>query len=142
MPARWLPLAPLMQHVGERAWDEVELRLFPGDGTSAFYEDDGQSHAYEDGDVRRTTFTLRAPSPGACTLLRETEGDFASPVKQFTLRLMDVEKPEEVRLDEALIEVATDVRDGEGQGVYDTKNRTLMVQAGADFRRLDVSGIG
>ncbi|MGI9174719.1 MAG: TIM-barrel domain-containing protein [Rhodothermales bacterium] len=144
-----LPLAPLMQYVGERAWDEVELRLFPGEGTSAFYEDDGHSHTYENGDARRTTFTLRAPSPGACTLLRESEGKFASPVKWFTIRLMDVDGPEEVRLDEQVVEVTADpagrgqpVEDGEAQSVYDAENRTLTVRADANFRRFDVSGIG
>ena len=137
-----LPLAPPMQYVGERAWDEVELRLFPGEGTSQFYEDDGTSHAYEDGDVRRTTFTLRAPAPGACTLLREHEGDFASPVKRFTIRLMDVGEPEEVRLDEQVIAVTTDVQGENAESVYDAESRTLTVRAAPDFRRFDVSGIG
>lgn len=159
-----LPLAPLMQHVGERAWDEVELRLFPGEGTSTFYEDDGLSHAYEEGDFRRTSFILRTPSPGTCTLLREQEGAFISPVERFVIRLMDVDRPGEVQVDGTSVPVETDVQDsskadlqageadvqtgdtdvraGEVQARYDAQDRTLTVRTGADFQRFEASGIG
>ncbi len=45
-----LPLGPEMQYVGEKAWDNLELRLYPGaDGTFALYEDEGDSYNYERG---------------------------------------------------------------------------------------------
>ena len=131
-----------MQHVGERDWDEVELRVFPGEGTSVFYEDDGLSHAYEEGAFRRTSFTLSTPEPGACALRRTSEGDFTSPVERFTIRLMDVDEPTDVRLDGEAVPVSTDLQDDEAGAVYDAEARTLVVRAGADFRRFDVAGTG
>lgn len=45
-----LPLGPEMQYVGEKAWDNLELRLYPGaDGTFTLYEDEGDSYNYERG---------------------------------------------------------------------------------------------
>ena len=45
-----LPLAPEMQYVGEKAWDELELRVYTGaDGTFTLYEDEGDNYNYEKG---------------------------------------------------------------------------------------------
>ena len=45
-----LPLAPEMQYVSEKAWDELELRIYPGaDGTFTLYEDEGDNYNYEKG---------------------------------------------------------------------------------------------
>ena len=45
-----LPIGPEMQYVGEKAWDNLELRLYPGaDGTFTLYEDEGDSYNYERG---------------------------------------------------------------------------------------------
>ncbi|MBR5749782.1 MAG: DUF5110 domain-containing protein [Prevotella sp.] len=45
-----LPLGPEMQYVGEKAWDNLEIRVYPGaDGTFVLYEDEGDSYNYERG---------------------------------------------------------------------------------------------
>ena len=45
-----LPLGPEMQYVGEKSWDNLELRIYPGaDGTFTLYEDEGDSYNYEKG---------------------------------------------------------------------------------------------
>jgi alpha-D-xyloside xylohydrolase len=45
-----LPLGPEMQWVGEKAWDNLELRIYPGaDGSFTLYEDEGDSYNYEKG---------------------------------------------------------------------------------------------
>ncbi len=45
-----LPLAPEMQYVGEKAWDQLELRVYPGANASfTLYEDEGDSYNYEKG---------------------------------------------------------------------------------------------
>ena len=45
-----LPLGPEMQYVGEKAWDNLELRIYPGaDATFTLYEDEGDSYNYEKG---------------------------------------------------------------------------------------------
>ena len=45
-----LPLGPEMQYTGEKAWDNLEIRLYPGaDGTFMLYEDEGDTYNYERG---------------------------------------------------------------------------------------------
>ena len=45
-----LPLGPEMQYVGEKSWDNLEMRVYPGaDGTFTLYEDEGDSYNYEKG---------------------------------------------------------------------------------------------
>ena len=45
-----LPLGPEMQYTGEKPWDNLEIRLYPGaDGTFMLYEDEGDTYNYERG---------------------------------------------------------------------------------------------
>lgn len=45
-----LPLGPEMQYVGEKSWDNLEIRIYPGaDGQFTLYEDEGDSYNYERG---------------------------------------------------------------------------------------------
>ena len=45
-----VPLGPEMQYVGEKAWDNLEIRLYPGaDGHFTLYEDEGDGYNYEHG---------------------------------------------------------------------------------------------
>ena len=45
-----LPLGPEMQYVGEKAWDHLEIRVYPGaDGQFTLYEDEGDNYNYEKG---------------------------------------------------------------------------------------------
>ena len=45
-----LPLGPEMQYVGEKTWENLELRVYPGaDGTFTLYEDEGDGYNYERG---------------------------------------------------------------------------------------------
>jgi alpha-D-xyloside xylohydrolase len=39
-----------MQYVGEKTWDALELRVYPGaDATFTLYEDEGDNYNYEQG---------------------------------------------------------------------------------------------
>lgn len=45
-----LPLGPEMQYVGEKTWDNLEIRIYPGaDGEFTLYEDEGDNYNYEQG---------------------------------------------------------------------------------------------
>ena len=66
-----LPLGPEMQYVGEKSWDELELRVYPGaDGTFTLYEDEGDNYNYERGQYATITFgwndKSRTLTIGAC----------------------------------------------------------------------------
>jgi len=52
-----LPLGPEMQYVGEKAWDNLEIHVYPGaDGTFTLYEDEGDNYNYEKGYHATITF--------------------------------------------------------------------------------------
>ena len=52
-----LPLGPEMQYVGEKAWDNLEIRVYPGaDGSFTLYEDEGDGYNYEKGYYATITF--------------------------------------------------------------------------------------
>ena len=45
-----VPLGPEMEFVGQKSWDELELRVYPGaDGSFTLYEDEGDNYNYEKG---------------------------------------------------------------------------------------------
>jgi alpha-D-xyloside xylohydrolase len=52
-----VPLGPEMQYVGEKAWDELEIRVYPGANASfTLYEDEGDNYRYEQGVYATITF--------------------------------------------------------------------------------------
>ena len=52
-----LPLGPEMQYVGEKAWDNLDLRIYPGaNGSFTLYEDEGDNYNYEKGQYATITF--------------------------------------------------------------------------------------
>ena len=52
-----LPLGPEMQYVGEKAWDNLELRIYPGaNGSFTLYEDEGDNYNNEKGQYATITF--------------------------------------------------------------------------------------
>ncbi|MBQ9659987.1 MAG: DUF5110 domain-containing protein [Bacteroidales bacterium] len=55
-----LPLGPDVQYDGEKPWDELEIRVYPGaDGRFVLYEDAGDGYAYEHGECSEIPFTLK-----------------------------------------------------------------------------------
>ena len=85
-----LPLGPEMQYVGEKAWDNLELRLYPGtDGTFTLYEDEGDNYNYEKGVYSTIAFSW---NDKARTLtIGERKGQFPGMLtkRQFTVVLPD-----------------------------------------------------
>ena len=45
-----IPLAPEMQYVGEKSWQQLDVFVYPGsDGKFTLYEDEGDNYNYEKG---------------------------------------------------------------------------------------------
>ncbi|MDR1896111.1 MAG: DUF5110 domain-containing protein, partial [Prevotellaceae bacterium] len=52
-----IPLAPVMQYATEKAWDNLEIRIYPGaDGEFTLYEDEFDNYNYEKGIYSTITF--------------------------------------------------------------------------------------
>ncbi len=115
-----LPLAPALRHTDEPC-ETLELHLYPGQGSSVLYEDDGNSWAYETGAFRRTVFTLEASST-TLSLKAKTEGAYRSPVKYLTLCWHDCEGPTKLKVDGCVVD-----------GRYEAARRRLCAELPAHF---------
>ena len=85
-----LPLGPEMQYVGEKAWDQLEIRVYPGaDGSFVLYEDEGDGYNYEKGAYSTITFSWNDKARKLTIGARK--GDFPGLLKsrQFTIVLPD-----------------------------------------------------
>ena len=85
-----LPLAPEMQYVGEKSWNNLEIRVYPGaDGSFTLYEDEGDNYNYEQGYYATITFVW---NDKARTLTIGTrQGGYKGMIldRQFTIVLPD-----------------------------------------------------
>jgi alpha-D-xyloside xylohydrolase len=83
-----LPLGPEMQYVGEKAWDNLEIRVYPGaDGTFTLYEDEGDSYNYEKGVYSTISFSWS--DKGRTLTIGQRQGEYPGMLKtrQFTIVL-------------------------------------------------------
>ena len=85
-----LPLGPEMQYVGEKVWDNLELRVYPGaNGTFTLYEDEGDNYNYEKGVY--STITIKWNDKGRSLTIGKRQGEYPGMLKsrQFTIVLPD-----------------------------------------------------
>ena len=85
-----LPLGPEMQYIGEKAWDNLELRVYPGaDGSFTLYEDEGDNYNYEHG--RYTTITFTWNDKARTLTIGQRQGEYPGMLtsRQFTIVLPD-----------------------------------------------------
>jgi alpha-glucosidase len=73
-----IPTWPVMQHTGERPVDRLTLHVYPGDGESLLYEDDGHTWAYQEGNYRVTRY-LCTTRQGRARIERTHTGPFTPP---------------------------------------------------------------
>ena len=81
-----LPLGPEMQYVGEKAWDNLELRIYPGDnGSFTLYEDEGDNYNYEKGQY--ATITFQWNDKARALTIGERKGSYPGMLqkRQFTI---------------------------------------------------------
>jgi alpha-glucosidase len=109
-----VPTGPPMAYVGERPVDPLTLHVYPPAAdhgepqVSVLYEDDGETYAYREGDVRLTRFTLRAEGAPLTRLQlqREVEGRYRPDREALRVVVHGVERaPHAVNCDGERIEV-------------------------------------
>ena len=85
-----LPLGPEMQYVGEKTWENLELRVYPGaDGSFTLYEDEGDSYNYEKGAYSTVTFKWNDKTRTLTIGQRQGEYPGMLKARQFTVVLPD-----------------------------------------------------
>ena len=85
-----LPLGPEMQYVGEKSWDNLELRIYPGaDGSFTLYEDEGDSYRYEQGAY--STIQMQWNDKTATLTIAARQGSYPGMLqsRKFTVVLPD-----------------------------------------------------
>ncbi len=85
-----LPLGQEMQYVGEKNWDNLELRIYPGaDGQFTLYEDEGDSYNYEKGAY--STINMRWTDRTHTLTIEARQGRYPGMLKtrQFAIVLPD-----------------------------------------------------
>jgi alpha-glucosidase len=111
-----LPMGPVLQHTGEWPPEAVRLQVYPGDGESSLYEDDGHSLAYQSGDFQVTRFVCRAATESTLTVQREVEGAFAPAYERFEVIIHGLETaPRQVSVDGRPVDVTFDAEDKEAR---------------------------
>jgi alpha-D-xyloside xylohydrolase len=81
-----LPLGPEMQYVGEKAWDNLELRVYPGaNGSFTLYEDEGDNYNYEKGQY--ATIAFQWDDKARTLTIGERKGNYPGMLtkRQFTI---------------------------------------------------------
>ena len=94
-----LPLGPEMQYVGEKRWDNLELRIYPGaNGSFTLYEDEGDNYNYEKGAYSVIPFSWNDKT--RTLTLGDRQGNYPGMLqkRQFTVVLPDG-KQQTVRYD-------------------------------------------
>ena len=82
-----LPLGPEMQYVGEKSWDELELRVYPGaDGQFVLYEDEGDNYNYEKGAY--STIILKWNERARTLSIGERQGSFKGMLQQRRFKIV------------------------------------------------------
>ena len=85
-----LPFGPEMQYVGEKAWDNLELRVYPGaDATFTLYEDEGDNYNYERGVY--STINFEWSDRSRTLTIGQRKGSFPGMIqsRKFTIVLPD-----------------------------------------------------
>jgi len=113
------PMGPVMQYVGEKQADTLTLHVYPGDGASELYEDDGRTWRFQDGEYRLHRFALHSSGPriSRLELDRQVEGRYESGCRGFEVIVHGVSSPpRDITVDGRLIR--KDDLHTEGQTVH------------------------
>ncbi len=102
-----LPLGPVLQHSDEWPPEVLHLHVYPGDGSSWLYEDDGHSLAYQSGDFQLSHFRCETAADGGLVVRRRVEGTFNPGYDRFEVHVHGLEAaPRRVLVDGQVVDVA------------------------------------
>ncbi len=103
-----LPRGPILQSTDDWPPEALHLHVYPGDGESWLYEDDGRSLAYREDAFRQTRFVCETSSE-SLTLRREVEGPFDPGYERFEIHFHGLDgAPGQVRVDDTPAEASFD----------------------------------
>ncbi|MFR8427820.1 MAG: TIM-barrel domain-containing protein [Roseburia inulinivorans] len=66
-----IPTYEVMQYVGEKPYDTLNMLVFPGEGTYVHYQDNGSDFAYQDGAYNEYAFTQQENGEVTMKMMKE-----------------------------------------------------------------------
>jgi alpha-glucosidase len=95
-----LPTWPVMQHTNAQAVHKLILHVYPGDGTSWLYEDDGESLAYQSGGHRVTRLDCGCTGENGLVVTRQAQGAYCPAYEHWEWQIHGLTgEPEQVLAD-------------------------------------------
>ncbi len=95
-----LPWGPEVQYASEKTWDNLELRVYPGnDGSFTLYEDEGDNYNYEKGKYSLIKMTWNDKE--RTLTFSERQGSFSGMLKKrtFNIHIMGTETVKSIEYD-------------------------------------------
>ena len=90
---------PVVQHTGEMSGQPLHIDVYPGGESRAmFYEDDGESLAYQRGGSSRRVFTQKRNGSSISVDVATTEGRYRAAARSLEFRLVGEHGARQVRL--------------------------------------------
>jgi alpha-glucosidase len=87
---RVLPMWPVMQYVGERPVEELQLLAFAGIGETTLYEDAGEGLGYRNGEYRYSYFSNKFLPGGQYAVEWRRAGKYEPPYKRVRLEIIGI----------------------------------------------------
>ncbi len=107
-----LPMGPVCQHTGEWPPDTLSLHIYPGNGQSWLYDDDGHSLAYQLGEVHLTRFVCEQQRE-RLTVRRQAEGPFDPGYARFEITIHgQTDTPRQAIIDGQVLDPSFDPKRG------------------------------
>lgn len=92
-----LPIGPDVQYSSEKAWDELEIRVYPGsDGKFVLYEDEGDGFGYEKGVC--TTIDFEWNDSERSLNISDVKGSYPNMLKNRTFHIVIMDTSEEISI--------------------------------------------
>mgnify|MGYP001225566224 FL=1 len=138
-----IPRQPVMQYVDEKQPDIITLDIYPGgEGRFVFYQDDGKSLDYLDGNYLETAIQVSNTERGLSVKVHAPQGKFSAAVTRYLLKIHAPAAPSRVREFGQLLNngAKTDIEEKRAGWYYDEEEKLLyIVPAGGNYREINVT---
>ena len=94
-----IPHFPVQQYTGQEEIQQVSLKVYPGNGSSEWYEDTGEGYDYQQGQFLLHQFNMTNTDAGL-SIRQSVSGAFNSPCQTFQIELLGFQKEwKEIQVD-------------------------------------------
>ncbi|XWK89952.1 MAG: glycoside hydrolase family 31 protein [Phormidium sp.] len=86
-----IPMSPVMQYINEKPLDPLTLRIYPGaTGELTFYEDDGETFAYENGVYATTNYKVYHQEQQIIVEIAARQGEWKPPTREVIVQVVGI----------------------------------------------------